>query len=96
MTNETKATAAELAEWLQADSDFQEHQRDHYIAVVPAAEDATMLRAAAAELTRLAEENAWLRIDLGWIESFGSMLPTSVLNRASSALASTAAKESKP
>ena len=44
------------------------------------------LDAIAAELTRLAEVERVQRDALEWIATFGSMLPTSVLNRARAAL----------
>jgi len=51
-------------EWLRKDADFQEHQREHNIAMVPAAEDATRLRACADELAELRKENERLSASL--------------------------------
>lgn len=48
-------------QWLREDADFQEHQREHNIAMIPAVEDAGRLRAAADELAAKDRELAELR-----------------------------------
>jgi len=54
-------------EWLRKDADFQEHQRENNIAMVPAAEDATRLRACADELAELRKEVERLRASLNLV-----------------------------
>lgn len=63
MTNDPRAQSEppSLVEWLRIDADFQEHQLEHNIPMVPAAEDAPRLRAAADALEAQAAEIARLK-----------------------------------